>query len=721
MSKAHRSNRPVPELLREASGFFRSLSPHCLASVCEVVEEASVGPGEAIWESGGSEDGRLCVLASGTAEFRTAESRRSVQVGEAAGEAGLLGFADLPGDRGVLRATSCCTAQVLTHDALRVALAGHEAARRSVAGLLSESDGTREPRQLQELLRRSAVFDRSKAAFTDLLCEHLETLVMAPGEILFRPGDPCLPEESPCFLVLTGQILVEGEGGALVWTASQGEVLGAGGPIGPAETRTMTARAWSKGLVSLAKLPGAAFELAFRDFPEELGPLEETVGKLDAMEEEATRNRLEWLHDVAVPTLARTPLLAGCPEPFLRALSCTLAEATHDRGEELAAAGGPAESMLVVLEGSVDLLSKHGAKIGALRKDGIYGEAELLGLASVRLVTIRAASPCRVLWVTSEALQAALAGPEAGPMGAALEALVKVRREQAERALPLSGLELGCKPEDLGMQTAGLLAERLNFQPGQFWEPVPDLDPCGPHVSVFLRGRAVVTMAPDDKEVLPLTPGSLVPEGALAEFDARVRVLSGDCEVYRFRRSELEAAARVANPRKPARSAAQEAADWFYRYRLTEKEARSRLQEKLSSAKGLMATKEAHPCDSGIKDWSKRRQKSVKRAEQMRQERAETIGEGRLQLPLLPAHGSTLGFAEGSRSSWSTREERKRPLAPKKGTSSYKALPCLPPSLSAYPVMQLPRVHSDSQLRRLRSLSRERAPSRERPTRDQPL
>mmetsp|Transcript_40968 Transcript_40968/g.118375 ORF Transcript_40968/g.118375 Transcript_40968/m.118375 type:complete len:721 (-) Transcript_40968:124-2286(-) len=713
-----RSNRPIHEVLREASGIFRALSTECLGLVCQRVREQRFKPGEDILDNSSGEDRCLCIVANGSAELENEHVQRTLESGMAIGEASLLGLADLAGDRGLLRASTACVVQVLHQDDFADALAEFPDEEQAFNRLVQDfstigSPGGREGKKLWKTLQRSAVYRGSGMNFLSMLCRHMEAAVFAPGDALFERGEECLSEESPSFLVLAGQVQVEGEAEALVWTAGAGEVLGAAGPIGSAERRGTTARAWRKGLVYCARLPGLALELAFREHPEELGPLEQIVGRLEAAEEEAIHSRQEWLRQVAVPALARTPLLTGCPDEFLWAVAASLAEGSYIRGQDVTEVGLPSESMLVVLEGAVDLLSRAGAHVGGLGCDGVLGEAELLGLVGTRMISAKAASACRVLEVTSDALQRALEGPHGAAMKQGLEGLVQSRREQAERAVPLAALSIGAK-EDPSVRTACLLAERLHFEAGQFWEPIPDSDPCGPHVGILAQGKAVLTIAPDDQEVMPVQPGSLVIEGQLADFGARVRVLSGDCEIYRLRRIELEAAARLGCLRGKARSVTQEVADWFYQFRLVEKEVRARFHERLNSAKGLLAIREPHPCDSCIQDWSRRRQKSLRRAEQMRMERAETVvGAGKpplLQLPLLPK--ANMNSTEYR--SWNLTSERK-PFASKRGSSgSCKALPCLPKSLACYPVMRLPKVHSEPHLRR--PGSRERSGSRERAT-----
>jgi len=432
--------------------------------------------------------------------------------------------------------------------------------------------------------------------------------------------------------------------------------------------------------VRCARLPGLGLELAFRELPEEREPLEQVIRGLEAVEEKAVQARSEWIENVAAPALARTPLLTGCPEEFLRAAAASLGEASFERGDIVTSVGETARSMLVVLEGAVELESKAGAKLGSLATDGILGEAEVLGLLTTRTVTARASSACRVLTLTEEALQRALQGPNANGMKEGLARLVANRQRQVLSGMPLCALSMGAGASDISVRAVNVQAEQLHLQPGQLWEPLPDTDVCGPHVGILVRGRAVVEMAADGREVMPLQPGSMLVEGLAAEFGAHVRLLSSDCEIYRLRRTELEAAARLAPPNGKVRSVTQEAADWFYQFRLLERDARARLQARLNSTRGLAATRVPHPCDPCIQDWSKRRQRSMRRAQQIRDEKADSLG-GKLpglQLPSLPSPGASKMASLGPGS-------------------------CLPKSLAAYPVMRLPRISSEPLLCRSRS------------------
>jgi len=689
--------------LRNASAVFRVLSDDCWQVISTRFEDSLVeAEKEIVPVQNKAGVPGICFIRRGQAQLDTGYAIRHLQSGDVFGEASLLGLPELCGGQGRLHAVSDCVVQVLRMSEFMEVLAHFPEDMQAIVRFSHsiKSDANK----IVRLLKNSEVFHECGLDFLNVVSQHLTWSLFSPGEMLFERGEECLADESPMFLTVSGTVDMEAAEDAILRSVEVGEVLGASGPIGPVEFRATAARAcWTGGLVAAVRIPGTALEFAYREYPEERGKLERAVCAMEASEQEAIEERLNWLTEAALPALARTPLLAGCPDEFLRALAAPLTEASYAGGEEIVRTGMPAASMLVVLEGAVELESQAGAKLQRLTKDGVLGEAELLGLFDMRLYTARATATCRMLVVTAEALQRALCIPGADTMKEGLKRLVESRRKQMEKGMPLCQLPIGANAEDATVRAAAIHAERLYFDPEQPWEPLPDTDALGPHLGVLARGRARVVLAANDKEVMTLPPGSLLIEGLLAEFGAQVRLLSPDCLVYRFRRFELEAAARLPVKQEPGkvRSMAQEAADWFYQLRLQERDLRQKLQERLNSAKGLIAIRQHHPCDPCIHDWSTRRQNSMKRAQQLRRRKAEDVG-GKaplLQLPLLPSPsmGTTL------HRSWTVGSPRQ---TPKLKTEQRKPLPTLPRSLAAYPVMRLPRVQSEPLLRQTRVRSR---------------
>eukprot|EP00971_Amphidinium_carterae_P077894 1540955-Amphidinium_carterae.1 len=176
-------------------------------------------------------------------------------------------------------------------------------------------------------------------------------------------------------------------------------------------------------------------------------------------------------------------------------------------------------------------------------------------------------------------------------MRVAFAVLHASRHEQLLRGMPMSTLPLGIKADSVCSRLVGLHAERIDAAPGESWEPLPDSDPCGPHLAIFVRGRVSVEFA-DDRIALPLKAGSLVMEGMIAEYDMRYRAL-GHCEMYRIRQSDMLLALMSSGTNL----------DDFYKFRLLEKQAQKYLQSRLSSAQGVVEGFSQHPQSECISIW----------------------------------------------------------------------------------------------------------------------
>lgn len=297
-------------------------------------------------------------------------------------------------------------------------------------------------------------------------------------------------------------------------------------------------------------------------------------------------------------------------------------------------------------------------------------------------VSAIAASGARVLKVSADSLQRALRSRQGRALRPAFDTMIASRHEQVKKGLPLCSLKINAQPDDIAVRTIALQSERLHLEAKELWRPLPDSDPSGPRIGFLVRGRAVVELVGSGREVMPLLAGSIINEGILADFGAHVRAVSSDCEAYRLRAADLLGSAQ-AEAKPPS---------WFYAFRLLEREASDRLKTRLSNARGLMDNKAVHPCDPCIRDWTTRRQQSIRRAQEHRAERASVLGAGKgsvPQLPLLPPPKfGTTGFR-----SW-----EKVKISPPLYASMAKG-PGLPKGLRAYPCMRLPKISSEPRLR----------------------
>ncbi|CAK9113143.1 unnamed protein product [Durusdinium trenchii] len=464
-------------------------------------------------------------------------------------------------------------------------------------------------------------------------------------------------------LVLSGRLALVAPDGVLLRYAGPGEVL----LVVPGANTTVSAR---KGpvLCACVALPGPS-----EPNSDDLEIWWRNVDQLVLEEKEALEERRTWVRQVALPALSATQLLAGCPEEFLQRLAGQLTEETFQEYEEIVQCNSEGNSMLVVLEGLVELRARSGKQIGCVGPTAHFGEPEALQLLPKRTITATALSPCRIMPISSEVLLDALKDSSTpAALREGFQQLVANRRKQVQEHLPLSSLmRLKCNEEDAGANLLALRAERLPLEPNDGWLPTPDGDPNGPRFSLVLRGRVQLELTGNGQPVeVHVRTGSVLAEGMLAQRGATLRALSADCEVYRLWQYDLLQAAFISN----------QAPDWFYQLRVLEQDTRRWLQCRLTNARGLLQQRGRHPADDLIRGWAKKKQENLRRA----QERQEQFAENYLgpKLPLLPPKKlGTTAFR-----SWG--DLPKPTLKPSKGPG---------PSPSAFRALRL--VHSEPKLR----------------------
>jgi CRP-like cAMP-binding protein len=267
--------------------------------------------------------------------------------------------------------------------------------------------------------------------------------------------------------------------------------------------------------------------------------------------------------------------------------------------------------------------------------------------------------------VTAKALDRAISEFEEPLLRIAFDRLVEGRLEQVERGVPLTALPILARADDLCVRAVALQAERIDLAPGDFWQPLPTNDPCGDHLGVVVKGRVDLETTAEGRLVVALCPGSLLPEGLAAEYNTRARAVT-HVEAYRIRQSDF----LVAFHSCPS------AQDWFYRFRLLERQTCDHISNRLASTKGVTSALIPHPCDYDIFNLKSRRQKAIENARRLRVEHAEAVK----KLPLM-AHGSPSDFlrSKEARSSRIFRDEY-RPVSTN-SVGSVMSRVCSAPSL----------------------------------------
>eukprot|EP00435_Cladocopium_sp_Y103_P000544 s3531_g1.t1 len=419
--------------------------------------------------------------------------------------------------------------------------------------------------------------------------------LLAPGAIL---------QGNAWYIVLAGRIQVESPDGLLLRYAGPGEVLSL--------ENSLVLRAVRGKFAGPALCLEMSQPVEFNS--ENMERWRRNVQQLRSEEREALERRRSWVQKVAVPALSSTQLLAGCPEDFLQLLAGQLSEEAFQEHQDIIGCNTEGDSMLVLLEGLVELRAKSGKQVGCISPGAVLGEPEALGLLSYRTATAKAVTDCRLMPVSFQALTNALEHPDTPQaLKEGFRQLVEGRRKQVEERKPLAGLMhlRAEREEDVGANLLALRAERLPLESGDCWQPSSDSEASGPRLSLILRGRVELSISSSTGPPVEfhVRTGSVVPEGMLATHGAVLRALSADCEVYRLWHFDLLQAAFI-TPQAP---------DWFYQLRVLEEETRGYLQSRLTNARGLVQGRWRHPTDVAIRGWAEKKRENLRRA-QKRQE-----------------------------------------------------------------------------------------------------
>lgn len=598
------------DVLRQSS-LFRSSSVELLQALYDRMGAMVLHPGDTITEQGQKGD-RMYILLGGTATMQNGKQQpMDILPGKVIGEAVV---ADLCATySGTVIANSLCTLRFLRKSDFWEICSHHDTEREMLGRLLKQCrkhDGS----NLAARMVRTVFFSQIDREFVNAICTNAEDVFFAPGETIMHEGDPTMLGKVPLYVLFAGQVDVEGVLGVRLSRLSPGAIFGEAGALGAVEARTATVRAAQEGIVFCVRIHGGVLENALRTFSEERVFLEKLWDDRKSFNGELYSSRDIWIRDTVVPLLGNTPLLAGCPESILARIAAPLQEEIYDEGEIVAPAGAAADSMLVIMEGSAVLEAKSGKKVGTLTEGAAWGEVCALGLLPVRLATLTAQSTCKVLPVTSSAIKRALDSPDAEQIQTGFERLIESRHHQVARGIPMCQLPISLNVDDVSARAIALQAECIHLQPGQCWYPLPDTDPCGPHFGVLVRGRVVLESAAEKREVLTLNAGSLLLEGLGAECGAQVRALTY-CEGYRVRQSDLLLAVATVPGSQ----------EWYYRFRLLEREARRHLQMRVTAIRGVTDAVAPHPCDDGIHMWKARKEEAMLYAHLSRLDRSGEV------------------------------------------------------------------------------------------------
>lgn len=661
-------------LLREKTAFFSSVSEDFAKAARRLVEDRIFEPGAEIVRAAPENEEEqdyivppqeLYILLSGRVWLENPHlGSRRVKFPQAIGEGCFVGSARYYPF--AVKADTLCIVQVLRREAI-VGIPGDERDKQIVERLIAEARSFTLP-QLRTRLQGSYSFRYADMEIITHLTRVLDVVVFAPGSVILQQGTDCLLGVSQFFLVLVGKVEAMGAVGTIFGVVGHGEVFGEVGAFGLSPTRSATARAWEAGLVVCLRFDGKITKNAVEQCPHSRAVFEKAWIQLEAQNMRTELDRRSWIQSCAVPALAKTPLLYGCPREFLNRLAVQLKEVSYRSGQIIARVGNQLESMLVMLKGTASIESRSGECIGRMMAGSAFGEVNALGLFDHCMATLHATSDCRVLMLPEHAVREALtsSGCKEEGIGDGYQTLIDSRHEQVREGFPITALGIGASQDDVRVRAIALLAERFDLQPGETLTPISDDDPCGPYYAFVVQGRATVEIGHERHIVYTLVTGSLFVESLAAHYGAIIRAESA-CEVCRVRQSDflmvVGASTSAAN-------------DWIWRFKVTEKVAFEKLHKRLQSIQGLLNLTAPNAKDEEIHAWKVRKEESIVRAKRRKDDQEAALPpllKSKTDSKLLPVIEESVEPQVPSRNSLGEAKAKKQ-------------------GLQAYPTLNLPRI-----------------------------
>jgi len=583
---------PGGTTMLKSSALFRGTPEPFLQSVRDHVEHILYMPADSIIEAGKTGNG-FYLLLDGTADATLREQVFELTAGANFGEAVLIGI--VKKFQKTVTARTLCLVQKLKRTDFKNCLEEFPGTERYFECPVMEAKEKNHD-SLPNRVRSCKCFEGCDPAFLDIVCQHVDDHFFVPQEIIsssepslhgFNNHSELMLGVSFVYVLLAGQAVQEDELGVTLGEVNIGEVIGEGPVVGMSDGSITNVRAWNRGLVHCARIPSNVLREQLENFPQEKDHLLNRYTFRQSRNQEKIARRSMWLNEVAVPSLRSSVLFSWCDLQLMQFVAANLAESEFAPGMPIAVAGDDANSMFVLLDGVADIESKCGMHVGTLRDGAIIGEVAIMGLFSTRTATVRAQDRCRVIEISADIFELKRKPDYEEIIKTKLAQKADERHIQIMNGLPLSALPLAIPAGDVCVRAVALQADRINLLPGEHLEPMSDRSACGPHFSVLVRGRAHVEMSCDSRDVMALMPGSLIIEGLLAEFDAQVSAKSA-CELYRVRQSDF----MIAVLSVPA------AHEWFYRYRLLERETKDRFLTRLKSAQGAKNASSRRPASA---------------------------------------------------------------------------------------------------------------------------
>ncbi|CAE7482942.1 GORK, partial [Symbiodinium natans] len=260
-----------------------------------------------------------------------------------------------------VKAMSLCLALTLSRKDFEAALDKFPHEKQMFAKLLEDEESQDMLFSLPRVLKiNHLLFQSSSIDFLRKMCEFADEVYYAPGETIIIRGESCAVGKTVMYVLLSGVAIVRLSFGDEVAQIQPGMMIGEGGALGITDKRSTEICAHKDTFMRCIRLQGASIRKAIDAHPEDCEALEQTFKKRSQQNAQAEGRRREWLQSQVIPILRHCNLFMGFSMKLISKIAEPLLKTTILEGKDLCTVGESSDSMIMVVDGEVEIKSKDG-------------------------------------------------------------------------------------------------------------------------------------------------------------------------------------------------------------------------------------------------------------------------------------------------------------------------------------------------------------------------
>lgn len=291
-------------------------------------------------------------------------------------------------------------------------------------------------------------------------------------------------------------------------------------------------------------------------------------------------------------------LFAGCSVAFLEELLANVEEIHHPQGEIIVEEEEHDESILILLDGSADVIVKE-RRVGRVSAGFVVGEATLQHF-SKRLLTLQARKACRMLRVPASVLEKLLLGVNYGAERRFFVGRREAREAAADRLKKVPSfaqLKRAC------LQAAVLEADYIHLESESSWMPNEASRCKGQEFIVITEGHPSLQI--EGYTAARLAPGYVVSSDIFRSSGTTIATeTNSTCSFYCLSLHDLLAAVLYFP----------QCEEWFNNFREQQNARLHELKDGLASVRYRIAARAANPRDEDIQSWVASRKAAKRKA-----------------------------------------------------------------------------------------------------------